>query len=545
MVSKVAVIALVAIISVPILLGYAMNLNEETITEFKGTGNAVNVTQLLQTGTQYKYVNADTDSLNTHFKQGSAQVLNKVDVEPQYSITTVRGSTPIYQYRYTAGNFDSAMTQTATFDYYYQQSDYSGSGGVMNLTLYNSSNVVMKTYTDVHSYRWNKSDLTMSVVYYDFNHTLLIGEVWDLTLTDKFQASVTAGYNSTGFIQLSDNVTYSYADFSQGYRIRGIPSGANEVANSVYVNLPQYSRNMMMSVNLDTISDNSYTFKIIVGDTGNWSSFSLVKTTDGSGVHWSLYKGSDLVSNLYYDSSRTSNTYQILISTEGVEARYVGNWPTVIGAANYYQTYSFNWDSYTYDSLINVLIASNSPKFRIDSAEYRGLETPIIENMTYKPADFKNNPSTKLDNIYSYGTSIVFGGNTYTVKDGNITMGTHKIPINGMVFDSVPDSNGDYDNRINGTVVSTTHTPSTITLNGQWSASVTTEELQPVTRTVTEWQAGSFGWDGIDHNFLIVGLITSFGAFIALGIYMRRTKASLWPLLIVCGGAAVLFFVML
>lgn len=84
-----------------------------------------------------------------------------------------------------------------------------------------------------------------------------------------------------------------------------------------------------------------------------------------------------------------------------------------------------------------------------------------------------------------------------------------------------------------------------ITFGGSWSAMITTESMESYTYTRTEWTPGQFGWNGLDQNFMMVGLLTSIGAFIALGIYIRRTKAALWPLLIVCGGAAMLFFCML
>ena len=134
---------------------------------------------------------------------------------------------------------------------------------------------------------------------------------------------------------------------------------------------------------------------------------------------------------------------------------------------------------------------------------------------------------------------------TYTVKNGNITLGAHSISVDGLIFSSVPNEYGTYDNKIGNTIVSTTATPSSIQFMGKWSASVSTASMSANTYTKTEWTPGEFGWDGLDQNFLMVGLLTSLGVFIALGIYIRRTKAALWPLLIVCGGAAMLFFCML
>ena len=172
--------------------------------------------------------------------------------------------------------------------------------------------------------------------------------------------------------------------------------------------------------------------------------------------------------------------------------------------------------------------------------------TGLIQVWNTRPAQFKTNPATTIKDVYLYGSSLTFAGNTYTVSQGNIMIGSHKIPVNGMVFDSIPNQDGDYVNRINGTVISTTAQASTITFNGQWSASVSTEEQELITYTKTEWVAGSFGWDGIDTNFLMVGLITCLGVFIALGIYAKKKgSGGLIPLMIVVGGAAMVFFVML
>ena len=125
-------------------------------------------------------------------------------------------------------------------------------------------------------------------------------------------------------------------------------------------------------------------------------------------------------------------------------------------------------------------------------------------------------------------------------------VGTHQIPVKGLVMSSIPNGAGTYDNKIGNTIVSTTATPSTITFNGVWSASISTQSMESYTYTKTEWIAGEFAWDGMDQNFLIVGLITCLGAFVALGIYARRTRSGgIIPLMIVTGCAAAVFFIMI
>ena len=84
-----------------------------------------------------------------------------------------------------------------------------------------------------------------------------------------------------------------------------------------------------------------------------------------------------------------------------------------------------------------------------------------------------------------------------------------------------------------------------MTFVGKWAADITTSSMAASTYTKTEWTPGQFGWDGIDTNFLIVGMFTSLAAFIGLGIYARKHGGGVIPLMIVCGGAAVLFFTMI
>ena len=312
----------------------------------------------------------------------------------------------------------------------------------------------------------------------------------------------------------------------------------------------------MFTVDLSSVTDASY--ELYLGKT-------LTKTTTDGVVKWTVSGSGFDPFDLYYDQTSTNNTYQILFSADpngwsvgsGIRAydmhtefRYVGAWPSLIGEANYYQLYEVD----TVTTQVGDLNLSEfsiradhelTPIIRVDDAEYRAFEYPIILDATYDPASFKLNPSTTINNPTIYGHSIEFGGNTYVVKNGNITIGTHQVAVKGLVLSSIPDGNGEYNNKIGDTVISTTAAPSAITFNGKWSASISTIGQEQYEYTKTEWIAGGFAWNGMDQSFLMVGLITSLGVFIALGIYARRSRASVWPLMLVCGGAAALFFIML
>ena len=449
MVSKVAVIAIVGIVAIPILLGFGLNLNEVTETEYKPSGEAINVTPLLQNGATYTLAHADAYTLNTNFNAG------------------------------------------------------------LSLEYENVGNVVTTYYSDSQS---------------------------------------------------------GWVDFSSGFHF-------NTYALWGYtVLLPELTKSVLFTINLDTLPEANYTIKISSGAIVNDVSF-IKETIDGE-VKWKItgHNGTQ-EQDLYYDKSVSDNSYQIYLTRSEVSGpnengrydatytwniRYVGSWPQLIGSANYYLDYQITNSTNTLLSETSALdyvffgggtagsgLSSRSFTIRMDDALFNAMEYPIIKNRTYAPADFRTNPSTSINNVKMFGNSIVFAGNTYNVgSDGNIMLGTHKVSVNGMVLDTIPTETG-YKNRINGITINETVDPSTITFNGQWSANISTIAQDATTYTKTNWVAGQFAWDGMDTSFLMVGLITSLGMFIALGIYARRSRASVWPLMLVCGGAAALFFIML
>lgn len=451
-VSKIAVIALVAVIAVPILLGYALNLSESTETGYKTEGESVNVTSLLQNGTGHTVVHSDVYNLNV--------------VCPD-----------------TAIHYENIVPNKTTY--------YMSSNGQMG---------------------W--ADLSGGL--YFFNNHSIPDQIW------------------TGLVNLPHNTNY-----------------------------------VLLTINLDSVEESDFSFDIERINPG----IRFVKETINNEVKWYVEKAalnSDYHYDLYYDPERTDNTYQLLINSSNIglrgdgfydyslsfTLRYVGSWPTIIGLANYYHEYTipFGILGGTYNDTLSVVYRSGGGEFlersltiRLDDALYPGMEYPIIEDKTYSPSDFKTNPSTLIKNITHYGDSITFSGVTYDVdSDGKITIDSHKIPVNGIILSSVPNESGTFDNKIGNTLISSSLNPSTITFNGEWSADVITSAQDSYTQTKTEWNAGSFAWDGMDQNFLIVGLITCLGVFIALGIYARKSRSGgIIPLMIVTGCAAALFFILI
>lgn len=558
MVSKTAVIAIVAILAVPILLGYALNVEQVTETDYKTTGDPVNVTPLLQNGTDYSYAHADTYQLNTDVVNTSV-----FDMQPIYqSKSYVKSS--LYCRNYFNVWPEGLVTNLSDLYYSYLNVKNDTASSYYSIDVYyveGDNQIFQATINHVLSLRYTDDNKTLMVGYYQPGYPNVNFATYQ---HDNIRV---ISHTTGGFIPNNDAVMWGYpksddpsifagyVDFAAGFRIY---EHYQSTGQRGAINFPANTRSALFTIDLNTITDANYSIQI-----GYNSYYTLSKTTVDGDVTWTITNDDDptITYELYYDETRSSNTYQIYTYAESQnnpsrpnlntchhEYRYVGNWPETIGPANYYQTYDMTFDMVSVNLNVGSTTFKNgytTPVMRIDDALYAAFEYATIKDQIYTPSFFKGNPATTINNVQLYGPSFTFGGNTYTVSKGNITMGTHDIPVSGLVLSSVPNPNGGYDNKIGNTVISTTAGPSSITFNGKWSASITTSAQEEYEITKTEWKAGDFAWDGIDHNFIMAGLLASLGAFVGVGIYARRTKSSVWPLLIVCGGAALLFFVML
>ena len=569
MVSKVAVIALVAVIAVPILLGYAFNLEETTETEWKTTGESVNVTQLLQNNVTYTYAHGNIYQLNS-FNMRNAGTSSMQPLYESYTKTAtslysrifintgVPGSNyDLWDYYWLFLNVHTSTTsQYMRANLYYVDSSN-------NEHLYMSiNNVLALSYID--------ADKTVKIEYYNGGQYQSYISYTNDQIRIKFDWVNGFDGNAQGKMwgyPKADNLNNftGYVDFSRGWRLFNhnqqipYPAGTNYV-NSNGIIFPNPVKSYLLTIDLESITDSTYSMRFA-------GSILLEKTTTAGIISWTATDiDSSETWNLYYDQTSGNNTYQIYVYTDPTgtpinlpgyytyirhfEFRYVGAWPDIIGEANYYNVFDVQHEIVANSDptmdFVGIINTPTTPVMRIDDAVLRAFETPIIEDQTYDPASFKTNPVTTINNPTIYGSTIEFGGNVYTVKNGNITMGSHQVPVKGLQLKSVANGSGTYDNMIGNTTVSTTATPSTIKFTGKWEASITTQSLESQTVTKTEWKAGEFAWNGIDHNFLLCGMITCIAAFIGCGIYAKKTgSGGIIPVMIVCGGAALMFFLML
>ena len=543
MVSKIAVIALVAVVAVPILLGYGLNIETTDEPIWVTDGKPINASNyLIDTFDSQKssWTSADIYQMNSNVFEKDAMI----DTYPVYESTTTADS-PIklnqsyetWTTSFTISNTDYSLSEMLVKGGY-NTSNY------IDVTL-DYGNGTTETFTHVKEFRWqwNGTRNDVSIYYYSPGN---IGNKIERFVVSPPAIVCTAAVTGTvnGWIWNVDTVgTNANIDVTKGYRLNTDVSQVPNPSALTSITYATQARSFLMTFDLNTITANNYLLDILTHD-----HLYLKKTVTDGVVDWSFKCGQSTAdwTQLYYNSASSSNTYQLYLDgSHGVEMRYTGVWSDVIGPAEPLITYPFSYPVDNGDTIGSVIgVIGHTPVMRIDQAILSAYKFNVMEDAVYDPAAFRTNPSTIVTNLVYTGDSLTFGGITYPVTKGNITLGQHSVSINNMVFSSVPVANG-YENTINGAVVSVTAEPSTITFTGQWRMDVNTYAQKQDIRSVTKWEPGKFAWDGVDTNFKMAGLLSSLGAFIALAIYGRRSGAKVLPLLLVCGGAAFMFILMI
>lgn len=545
---------MVAIIAVPILVGYGLNFETESYSYYSATGSETNVTPLLQNSTTYNYTNANPYSLN-------ADVLNEGSQTTEYTNTA-----PHFMPRYQsfidtptsmALNTGNLGTGDNFSSIYLLQIDNMAAGrnSTLTTTVQYTQNGATQTATIYHTtiISYDKSD---NILYINGSLSTPTANPYTYSYENPISTTYSGAVGADAYIVRSTPSTNKYVDITAGWTMPGGVPGAR-----VYLP-PAPAQSILFTMNLDTVSNSEYEIYFQIGTTesgGHSNRLTFERVVNGSDVSWYAYNGAYPVSSrvqIPYNPDISNNTVQFNITRTGCDLRYIGSWQNTIGEANYYWSNHFDWLGWSipdthYIPRITIGtpgVSASGAVFRVDAANVLATTLPVILDNTYDPVYSTNhtNPATTVKDVQKYGTSFTFGGQTFNVTNGTFTIGTsNPIPVDGMKLDSIPDGNGNYDNRINGTKISTTATPSAITFNGQWRANVSTVSQEEVVKADTHWVAGKFAWQGLDDNFLMVGLLTSAAAFVGLAMYGRKSGAKVGALLLVCGGAAFMFILMM
>lgn len=545
MVSKIAVMAVMAVVAVPILIGYGMNIQTESYTDYE-SGSYTDITDYVYNikadETKLRYTAADL----YHFNSRSF-TLGESIIYPRFEqIFTTKSPILINQEYFTSSSSPTLASHPGYFNSQIIDGGY-------DATNYYSYKI---TYTDSTSITYDH----VKVLYIEYDEDnigsgeltqYLPGYGW--TSLENVQSVQRIPHGTPPYLLVqwySDGL--HYANLAKGYKLNTdypISTSSSSPASSTLIQPDGICKSMVLTFNLDSITDSTYYMQI--HQTNHVNVMEIRKTTVDGVARWTYQITGDAEEHeLYYNPAISSNTYQLYLNGKtGGEFRYVGVWSDTLGVAQPFITYPFSYtltEPFTVEEqLPNLYIKGQTPVMRIDAAMLATYGYKVIRDVTYNPSSFMTNPATKLTNLVEWGSTLTFGGVTYTVaRDGNITMGTRSVSLNNMVLDSVPVAGG-YENRINGIVVSTTPQPSQIVFGGDWQVNIGITGMTAVSKESTHWVAGKFAWQGIDTNFKMAGLLASLGAFIGLSIYGRRSGTKVMPLLIVCGGAALMFLVMI
>ena len=546
MVSRLTVIALVAIVACPILIGYAMAF-EEHDKDIWDQERTRSVNGLINNDTGWTWTMANTYTMN------GINVLcdtNGNTMTPFYNHIAASPATSINA-RQWAVSANSLI-----------------SGG-----MYQYATVF---FTDSSPY-------TMSVAYLDEGN--LLNATVSLTLSASLKNETLYGYYET---PLGTDVPYSFDNVTAFSFDKSVILQGNH--STLYAD-PAYGWTINQEI-YETYSDSPYnpiywkpysgfvTDQVVLTvDFGSISSMSPGDTytasikavtngmTDNNPVDIVVHQGTDPLSDPSYmtfngtyvptgqniggNFSSTGNVYQFVFDLDGVGAYYIGDWSDQIGRAQYYQHIDMPYE-YADDSdprvteiyglnLQDTLAAGLSLVYRVDFAHARNSSYDVATDVSWDPN------SLLLDDTASYrisfgdgaiGNSISWGGETYKITDGKITVGTIKYNVKDLVLDSRY-LDGTRTNYINGRQISTGD--NVLQLGGSWSITVNLSELKHSTEKITEWTPGKFAWNGVDQSFALMGLITCAAVFVGLGMYGARSGAKVGKLMIICGAAAFVF----
>lgn len=547
MVNKITLIAVVLLVACPILIGYAMAF-DDVEHDVWDESNTRGITGLLYNSEGWSYTTLNSYMLNGQIMMDSQGNLTYPYYE-YYSSTVT--SLPIQSSNISSGTNYSVPNNG------HSSSIFFASLGT-SLTL-RQNNVDYVTISDVVTAGSTSAIGDTSATVYG---TYLSG---GNTLSFSYDTINSFRLDKNGKLVEYNPAPYPnmiYADPVYGWRFASYESVQNNLdmywsvtdlkASMITITIDFGSLMKYMSENTtntlvyQVMADSAVrSISVVINKAGNSSTM----TIDGQNVPVSLSGGT---------LSADNNVWQLTMDEDSYIWDYVKSWPGQFGRAQPYFTLDTAYNT-TVQYLtavrlpeVNVRIASSdvygyAPTYRADYCAARSNVFPVMENITYDPASQLLMDSTasyriELADIGQIGDSITWGGETYPVTNGSITVNNIKIKVSNLQLDSRY-LDGVRTNYINGREISTGS--NALGLSGTWGAIVSLSELDHSTVTSTEWIPGQFAWNGVDSSFALMGLITCVGVFIGLGMYGRRSGAKVGTLMLICGGAALIFLALI
>lgn len=453
----------------------------------------------------------------------------------QYDLDTAWG--PMLQSSADTWTGDSSMGRTITID----------TGVGIYSDRYPTYTIKSRAYTDVdlnYDYSFScgsaaaikltKVDNSVQYIPYTSNNTITITKAGNTVLINNntytnvklVSVAPTLGLASSTYTYTAP--TGQYADPAYGWTLP--TPGAGATMDAFWMN-GQVNKSVRIlatveageSVTLAAVNNNVYS---------NW-----VQITTGS-------------NNIYVNGTNLGAYRNICIDvgTDKTVVSGIVSWPTMGTDPQLINSVTVD---YTGDigQFAEINISAIGPvNFRVDRAEILAGTFPDTLNKTLDLSGYWPNRNFAISptSIGIYGDYIQFGGETFTVDGNKITVDGQTVNLLKAVFTTILNtSTNEYENTINNITVSSTASPATIKFGGEWSLTIAAYTLESVTGTNLEWQPGVFSFDAMDNDFAIAGLLASIVAFVAVGMYGRRSGAKIGLLMLICGSSALIFLMLL
>lgn len=493
-----AAIALTLIVTVPIGLGYLLAVDEETETGWETTSQASISDMLLNHETPYymEYSGANNNSMILTLNLGTGEQF----VAPNYvSVSSKVSALPAMTYPVKALSLSSTPAKISESTVY----------GFTLQAAEGQSIAVTAVFNDGHTETWTSDGPAVSWTMLYNSGVLFIGQT-------QYRGVSNMVASGSGILDVYEGQTVagSYADPAKGWTVNN-SNLLNGWTNG------QLNESVTMMLHLE----NGGQSKLRIVD----NYVTIARAGDNMTVN-----GTNL--GKYSDA-------QVTIGPEGVTVAGVSGWPTMGVRPTTYNSITIAEDIQPF---IRVIIATSiGATYRVDSAQIYAGTFPSTYNLTFDPGQLYPGVSSaiKLNSIGLYGDSISIAGTSYPVTDGRITIDGRDYVLKGALISSWITEGGQYSIRINNQEVAQAAQPGTLYFGGEWSVTATIYKLEETSRQVMAWHAGEFALD--KTGLAAAGLIVCGITLIGLGMTGARSGAKIGLLLLVCGGAAMTYLLLI
>lgn len=524
----------------PILVGYAWPVSTTTETAYE-TGDPINITNDL--------INSDI-SVFTAYNDPYNNNMNVFDDNSRFAnrsnhLTNSPGPVPNLNVPYLG--FESITTDSLGF---YTIPDIST---FKNWTSANAKAVIFYLISG-----WDEIDINDGgsvadmVLFYPETQMMYFRELGGhqfKEFNDSWQIIYSASSSGVQSLDIPYYIysAYDYVDVSAGFQV---PSNGdwlngyqNKAANIIFSTDDNNSRVDLTFIDSDTLHPPTYDIK------------ASIRVSSGS-ISMNVYENNILI---YSDVLGTNSVYEKVllnydydkkaISLSGLKGltSYIGDYQ---GAVR--ETITCNLDNPIIFNSFNIQEVTSDVNWYVADTVSGVSSMPGSHDFYLKLRDYSATGSIQVNlrsvQIHSDNIALVVNSTTYlgTIEGNTLTINSDSgyltFPVNNLLV-------GLIDNKIyfNGILVSDPGSfisTATIRFYGDWLLSVYLYHMEPINVEGYAWLPGGFGLD--ITGFCSVGLITSFGSALGLGLYGRRSgmRIGLVTLTALFCAAAYLIFMM-